>query len=208
MLRFLKYIFFIFGSLALGIMIFFYFQNKEDLGTVWENRKSVSYEVIAKECPKNQYDCFKNSFDRFSSKVSLTGLSLGLKLGFNYLEESKENSNLKYKDIEYALRHLELNNTVIKYTNNRFYGFEKLYGGYIGKMIDFLAQAKDFSNNLIIGLTKTDEGIESVKEIEKKIEFEIRLNRIREELDLQSNKIQKFINIEVARIEKLQKESK
>lgn len=207
MLRFLKYIFLIFGSLALGIMIFFYFQNKEDLGSVWNNRKSISYEVISKECPDEHYNCFKERFDAFSSKVSLTGLSLGLKLGFNYLEESKEKSDLKYKDIEYALRHLELNNTVIKYTNNLFFGFEKLYGGYIGKMIDFLAQAKDFSNNLIIGLTKSENGIDSVQDIDTKIKFEIRLNRIREELDLQLNKIQQFINREVERIEKLQKES-
>lgn len=206
MLRFLKYIFLIFGSIALAIMIFFYFQNKEDLNVVWDNRNELEYVNIQKDCKKQAYECFKEKFEDLSKKVSITGLSLGLKLAFNYLEEEKEKSTVEYKDIEYALRHLEINNIVIKYTNHKFHGFKNLYGGYIGKMVDFLASAKDFSNNLIIGLTRSDAGITSVKEIDKKIKFEIRLNRIREELKTQETKIQTFIDKEIERIQSAQKE--
>lgn len=206
MLRFLKYIFLIFGSIALAIMIFFYFQNKEDLNIVWNDRHSLDYSNVQSNCQSEKYLCFKDRFEKFSKKVSITGLSLGLKFAFNYLEEDKEKSSVEYKNIEFALRHLEINNIVIKYTNHKFHGFKNLYGGYIGKMIDFLDSAKDFSNNLIIGLTKSDDGINSVKDIEKKIKFEIRLNRIREELELQKAKIQKFIDMEVERIQNSQKE--
>ena len=202
MLRFLKYIFLIFGSIALAIMIFFYFQNKEDLKVVWSYYDVIDYKVIDSKCPQNQYFCFTEQFDSMASQVSITGLSLGLKLAFNYLEEAKSRSNSEYKNIEFALKHLEVNNIVIKYTSHRFHGFKKLYGGYIGKMIDFFKSSKKFSQNLIIGLTKSDEGLKSVQDEVIREKYQIRLNNIIQDFKRESKVIQSFIDSEVKRLEK------
>lgn len=198
MLRFLKYIFLIFGGLALSVMIFFFVQNKEDLSVVWEYKNKLSYEKTKKECVKKElFICFKNEFNEFSDKVSLTGLSLGLKLAFNYLEKSKSLSKSTYKDIEYALKHLEINNIVIAKTNNRFHGFKTLYGGYIGKMIDFLKSAKEFSKNLMIGLEKSPEGLKSIKNNEVKARFEAEYLKIKQKFNDEVLKIETFIEKQV-----------
>ena len=136
-----------------------------------------------------------------ASQVSITGLSLGLKLAFNYLEEAKSRSNSEYKNIEFALKHLEVNNIVIKYTNHKFHGFKKLYGGYIGKMIDFFKSSKKFSQNLIIGLTKSDEGLKSIQDEAIREKYQIRLDNIVQDLKRESKVIQSFIDSEVERLE-------
>lgn len=183
-------------------MIFFYFQNKEDLKVVWEYKDIIDYKVIHEKCPEKSYECFIADFESMAKEVSITGLSLGLKLAFNYLEESKQKSKKKYKDIEFALKHLEVNNIVIKYTNNRFHGFKNLYGGYIGKMIDFFKSSKNFSDNLIIGLKKSEDGLKSVDDQEKKAQFSNWLEKVINNYNNYKEKIQSFLDKEVSRLEK------
>ena len=182
-------------------MIFFYFQNKEDLKLVWSYYDVIDYKELDSKCPENRYFCFTKEFDSLASQVSITGLSLGLKLAFNYLEEAKSLSRAEYKNIEFALKHLEVNNIIIKYTNHKFHGFEKLYGGYIGKMIDFFKSSKQFSQNLIIGLTKSDEGLKSIEDEATREKYQIRLNNITQDLERESKRIQSFIDKEVKRLE-------
>ena len=66
MLRFLKWIFFIFGGLALIIMMFFYAQNKKDIHLALEYKDILDYEYLAENCPQTEknylYPCFHKRY--------------------------------------------------------------------------------------------------------------------------------------------------
>lgn len=176
MLRFLKWIFFIFGGLGLLIMSFFYIQNRKDLHLYFEHKSSLAYEEVSQLCTnKDQYyfNCFIEKFETYLSKVSLTGISLGLKTAFTFIDEDKKNNKKftsKENDIRYGLNHLRLNNLVIENSTKRFHGLEFTYGGYIGKMKDFLDKAQDFSEGILEGLNGK-EGISSIENESIKNEF-------------------------------------
>lgn len=95
MLRFLKWVFFIFGGLALSIMIFFYSQNKEDIHLALDYKEKLSHDYLVENCPvtkdKYYYPCFKKSFREMVSKAGLTGISIALKFAFNFMDDDKEN---------------------------------------------------------------------------------------------------------------------
>ncbi|MCT4641972.1 MAG: hypothetical protein N4A33_06695 [Bacteriovoracaceae bacterium] len=204
MIRFLKYIFLIFGGLAALIITFFYIQNKEDLSVAYNYKNKLDYDVILKTCKsdldKSYYKCFEREFNDYASQVSLTGLSLGLKLAFNFLEEDKKKADFKYPNIISALNHLKINNIVIKNTMNRFHGFDFTYGGYIGKMRDFLDKAREFSDNLIKGLKEDKEGLSSIREQNKKSDLKQELLHIENEYKRSSKTIEAFIKSEIKRL--------
>lgn len=168
MLKLLKWVFLVFGSLGLLIMIFFYSQNRVDLHYYFANRDSLSYDVIKNNCPEAQEDyyfmCFKENFKKYLEGVSLTGTSLGLKSAFSFIDEDKQ-KNKMYKgvenDVRFGLNHLRINNLALENSTKRFHGFEFTYGGYIGKISDFNEKAVDFSKGIIDGL-KSDDGIKSL----------------------------------------------
>lgn len=211
MLRFLKYIFLIFGGLALAIMTFFFSNNKNDVLTVIEYRGPLSYSGLQETClnvEKNYfYPCFKERFEDYISKVSLTGVSLGLKLAFNVLDEDKENTSLfedqKIKDVNYALSYLVINNLAIDNAYRRFYGFEFTYGGYILKLQEFYKKAYEFSDNIIQGL-EGDEGIVAIaqKDPQKAQELSKRLNNIKQNYQNVRRKAEAFMQVEVEKQEK------
>ena len=173
MLRFLKWIFFIFGGLGLIIMSFFYTQNRKDLHLYFKHKESLEYKAIRVSCTnvENDYffDCFYKKFDDYLKYVSLTGTSLGLKTAFSFIDEDKKN-NKKYikaeNDIRYALNHLKINNLAIQNSINRFHGFKFTYGGYIGKIKDFLAGGEAFADGILEGL-KSPAGIKSLNDSAK-----------------------------------------
>lgn len=188
MLRFLKWIFFIFGGLALGIMIFFYSQNKKDIHLALDYKDILDHEYLSQNCPQTKelksnylYPCFKTYYDEMLEKAGLTGVSIGLKLAFNFMDEDKEKQKLfekKEADIVYSLHYLELNNKAIDECDERFNGFKMMYGGYLSSLRDFLRGAKDFNDGLILGL-EGDEGIESLETEDKRILYSEKLNRLK-----------------------------
>lgn len=215
MLRFLKYIFLIFGGLALAIMIFFFSNNKNDVMTALEYRRPLSYSGLQESCPEVEKKyfspCFIERFEEYVSKVGLTGVSIGLKLAFNALEEDKENTtyfeNSKIKDINYALNFLVINNLAIDNAYRRFYGFEFTYGGYVLKLQDFYKKAYEFSDNIIEGL-ESAEGLaalaKSDKESDKEQAHQLRerLNKILLNYKEVSRKAKEFMKVEVDKQEK------
>ena len=79
MLRFLKWIFFVFGGLGLLIMSFFFIQNKHDLKMYFNSKDSYSYEIIKSSCSdvkdEYYYPCFETVFEKYLEKVFLNNHS-------------------------------------------------------------------------------------------------------------------------------------
>jgi hypothetical protein len=168
MLRFLKWIFFVFGGLGVVIMSFFYVQNKTDLHLYFGNRSTFNYENIKENCNTDShyyFPCFIKEFDTYVQKVSLTGISLGLKTAFTFIDSDKE-LNKKFSTeenkVRFGLNHLIINNKALENSTKRFHGLEFTYGGYIGKVKDFLVRGMSFSDGIIKGLRGSD-GISSLK---------------------------------------------
>ena len=172
MIRYLKYVFLTFGLLALGLMTFFYQQNKKDIALALEYRGKLDRAEVQKNCASDQqgslYSCFKNKVTPFFEQAGLTGLSLGLRFAFNFLEEDKAKTqvyadNQAAKDVFYALHYLEMNNLVLKNVTHQFHGFQFTYGGYLSRMKDLLDKAKKFSDNLILGI-ESDDGLAKLRD--------------------------------------------
>jgi len=185
MTRFLAWIFFIFGGLALGIMSFFFMQNKNDLMTAWDHKEGLSYDNLVVTCQgvekKYYYPCFRDRLLQYFPQVGLTGTSLGLKLAFNMIDEDRDHttffSSEFSKDLNYSLNYLELNNDAVVNSYKTFHGFEVLYSGYIGSLQDFLTKASEFHDNIVIGL-KGDKGILTLKDENQQKELLARLDEL------------------------------
>lgn len=207
MLRFLKWIFLVFGGLGVLILSFFYIQNKHDLNLFFKNKETLSYEYSIKTCLEVSqnyfYPCFEKNFNNYLSMVSLTGTSLGLKAAFNFIEEDRQNQK-KYKtekesSIRYALNHLRINNLALKNATQRFFGLEFTYGGYVGKIKDFQVEAKDFSDGIIKGLEGKD-GVESILDPDLLSEFKSELTLILSEYKSVQQALDEWLNAEVIRL--------
>lgn len=207
MIRYLKYIFLGFGLLAIGIGTFFFLNNKKDLQIAWDSKNELSYDYLSKNCPENGvkyfYPCFREHLQAYMEKVSLTGISIGLKLAFNFMEEDKQNTskfaNEKVKLLNYSINYLEVNNLAIANSYKRFFGFEFTYPGFVSRLRDYYKGAYEFSENLIHGLRGKD-GIVSIEDEEVRMEltkrFEIEnsyFNSLRQETD-------QFVNSEIERL--------
>lgn len=211
MLKFLKYIFLIFGSIAFIIMLFFFWNNKHDVTTAFEYRNQLSYDGLKQTCVNVQkdyyYPCLRERFADYAQKVSLTGISIGLKFVFDTLDDDKENVKFfqseKIRDLHYSINYLEINNIVIENAYKRFFGFnlDFSYSHYIIRMRDHYENAYKFSDNLLIGL-KGDEGISSVKDPVVAQQLVLRLEAVEAQYKKVKNDADKFIQLEVDKQEK------
>lgn len=207
MLRFLKWIFLVFGTLGVLILIFFYIQNRHDLHMYLNNRSELSYDSVVETCggiEKSYYaPCFTEKFSKYLDKVSLTGTSLGLKTAFNFLEEDKlknkfyENEN--EKNIRYGLDFLILNNLAIKNSILRFYGLEFTYGGYVGKVKDFIESGRIFSTGIIEGL-KSKQGIDSLDDSPRKTAYKNELSQIIKNYEEINQVVDAWLKSEITRL--------
>jgi len=210
MLRFLKWIFLVFGGLALSIMIFFYTQNKKDIGHALDFKDKLSYDELSETCQAQQlylYPCFKDHYSNYTKLVGLTGLSIGLKFAFNFMDQDKENQKAYKgveKDIRYSLNYLELNNLSIKESTERFHGFEFMYGGYLSSVRDYLASAREFSDGIFKGLESKD-GIGKLNDPKLIKSYQEEYQALKADFEASIEKAQK---INEARIEKVLAQAK
>jgi hypothetical protein len=207
MLRFLKWIFLVFGGIAVLILSFFYIQNRHDLKLFFETKDTLNYELLANTCLEVNhnyyYPCLENNLKKYLTKVSLTGTSLGLKAAFNFIEEDRVNQKLyiteKQSNIRYALNHLRINNLALDNATKRFFGLEFTYGGYVGKIKDFHIEAKEFSDGIIEGLQGED-GIQSVLDPSKQSEFSSELSLILSDYKTVQEALKSWVDAEVKRL--------
>jgi hypothetical protein len=170
------------------IISFFVYQNKKDLSIAYDYYDKLSYDYQVEHCKdQNGYNfpCFLDDFESYLENVSLTGVSIGLKLSFNYLDDEKESVSLfrseKVKDIHYTVNYLKLNNLAIRYCCDHFYGFDYLYSGYLSSLRRFLDKGESFSMNLIEGL-RSDEGIKELSDASERQKYYAQINAIEGEL--------------------------
>ena len=214
MIRYLKYVFLIFGGLGLSIMAFFYYQNHHDLHLVWDYSDELDYEEIAEDCSKAQgsyyYPCFLEEFKELVEQSGITGISFGLKLAFNFMDEDKATTTLfeneKVKDIEYALNYLEINNLAIRNSYQRFFGIRNMYSGYLSSLRDFLDGAEKFSQNLIDGLDGED-GISSIENDQARERVELRYEEVLSEYEEEYSKARTFVESEIEKVLKAHEEN-
>ncbi len=205
MLRLLKWIFLGFVTLGLLIMIFFYSQNRMDLHFYFDNKDSLTYEIVKEKCPQAQnsyyFKCFEENFVQYLQNVSLTGTSLGMKSAFTFVDEDKKN-NKNYEgvenDVRFALNHLKLNNLALENSTKRFHGFEFTYGGYIGKIKDFNEKAIEFSQGIIEGL-KSEKGIKALP-ITKREKYNIELQSLEYEFNKISKTVQAWLDLQISEL--------
>lgn len=209
MLRFLKWIFLIFGGLAIALLSFFFFQNKHDITVAYDHYDKLQYTSLKKTCLNIKkdyyYPCFVKEFKKYLDLTSLTGMSIGLKMAFNFVELDKENTTFfdseAEKDIVYSLNYLELNNLAIKSSYKRFFGFEFTYGGFVGKVQDNLEKASAFSNGIIEGL-KGKDGITKLNNPVLEEKMHERLNLLQLELKGSQEQVRSWLDIEIKKLEK------
>lgn len=179
MIKYLKYILLVFGSLGVLLVSFFFFQNKHDLSTYSEFGDKLDYDYLSSNCIGTKdnyyYPCFLKHYETYNSKVSLTGRSLGLKKAFDFLDEDKAKSKIENKDIVYSLNYLEINNIAITNVENHYYGFDFVRPSYPEQVKRFKEKAAEFSQNLIFGLEGVD-GLQklpapSAKELTARFEY-------------------------------------
>lgn len=191
MIRYLKWIFLIFGGMALLVIGFFGYQNRKDLSLAWDYSDKLDYEYQQKHCKeaskdKYYFPCFKKDFKEYVEKGGLTAIGLGLKMAFNFMDKDKANNQAfetqNERDVAFALNYLELNNMAISQSYLRFNGFKNMYGGYLSSLRDYLDGAKKFSDNLIHGL-ESDKGIASIKNKETKDRFAKRFASLKSEYE-------------------------
>jgi hypothetical protein len=206
MLRFLKWIFFVFGGLGLVVMSFFYIQNKTDLHLYFGNKSSFNYDTLVEKCEgiKGEYyfPCFIQQFENYTQKVSLTGISLGLKTAFTFIDKDKELNKMfsaEENKIRFALNHLIINNLALQNSTERFHGLDFTYGGYIGKIKDFLAKGTSFSDGIIKGL-RSSEGISTLSDESKRIEYLDELVKIEAEYQKIQNDVNSWLKREIKQL--------
>lgn len=169
MVRYLKLIIIIFGSIGIIAASFFYFQNKTDISYALEYADKIDYAELAKSCPDGYiYPCLRDVFESYLAEVSLTGTSMGLKMVFSVMDYDKDRTKRfkseQHRDLQYSINYLEINNMAIKNPIKRYHGFDSLYGGYIATLTRYYDKAYHFSDNIIIGL----EGHEGIKTLNDK----------------------------------------
>lgn len=203
MIKYLKYIALVFGSIGFMAASFFYYQNKNDLKFSFEFNERIDYEYAKKNClavSDNYYfPCLMKEYKDFLKHVSLTGTNIGLRMMFKAMDEDKiawtKYSDQKVKNIYYTLNYLRVNNMAIANAKKRYFGFDALYGGYIASLDEFYERAFEFSENLIRGM-ESSEGLTQFQDPELNKEFlEVR----KEYFELKS-KVQEFISSERERI--------
>jgi len=208
MVKYLKYIVIIFGSIGVMIGAFFYYQNREDISKAMEYNTTLDYDNLKQNClgivDNYIYPCLKKEFSNYLSKVSLTGTNIGMKMVFTAMDSDKHNSKKftdeNHKQIEYSINYLELNNMAINNAYRRYFGSETMYGGFVASLNKYYGKAYEFSENIILGLDSHD-GIQSLKDEAHKAQAAKRFHVAKERFYALKLEVEAFIEAEIKRLE-------
>ncbi|MBD65483.1 MAG: hypothetical protein CME62_09770 [Halobacteriovoraceae bacterium] len=208
MVRYLKYIVIVFGSIGLLIASFFIYQNRVDIKTAWNFNPHFELEYLKKNCPQSDadyyYPCLRKIFQDYLGQVSLTGTNMGLKMVFSAMDEIKEHQT-KYPEpqhaqIAYTLAYIDLNNLALDNAYRRYFGLSQMYGGFVASLGKYYPKAFEFSENLIIGL-RSNEGLEQLADSDLKKKFVYQLNQYEQEYYRIKKEVTDFIEKESAELE-------
>ena len=204
MVRYLKWIVIIFGSIGLLIGSFFFFQNKEDIQTSWEYKDKIDYQYLREKCEdKYVFPCLKPVMAEYFQKVSMTGIGFGMKMAFTVMDQDKDNTDFfksePIKNMRFSLNYLILNNMAMNHVYQNYHGFDKLYGGYLASLEQFYGKAERFSEDIITGL-QGPEGIILIQDEDVKNDFFNELEMLKKEYYDIKKKSQKFINEEMSKL--------
>lgn len=184
MVRYLKWIIIIFGSIGICIASFFLLQNKHDIARALDYRSKIDYSYIQDNCneaiKKYYFVCIKNIFAEYLSDVSFTGTNIGLKMVFNVIDKDKDGEQFfksdDLKNMHYSINYLEINNLALNSAYRKYFGFDMLYGGFIATLGENYVRGFNFSENIILGL----EGVDGIKSIKDKAQREILYKRLKD----------------------------
>lgn len=207
MIRYLKYIVIVFGSIGISVASFFVYQNRVDLSHAYEYNSIIDYDHLTTHCldveGEYYYPCLKVKFSEFLDHVSLTGSNIGLRMMFSVMEEDKSTTTKfetqKLKDLVYTVNYLEVNNLTMHNAYQRYFGINSLYGGYLASLREFYSRATIFSDDLIAGF-ESPKGIISLDTSVDKNQLELRFKKARENYYLIKKQAMEFIEKETARI--------
>lgn len=207
MVKYLKFILIVFGTIGLCAATFFYLQNKNDISVSLEYKSKIDYDHLKENCRINDGDymfpCIKNEYKEFLTQVSLTGTSIGLKMVFNVMDKDRAlTSKFKNEDIKslhFSINYLEVNNLALNNAYKRYFGFDGLYGGFISSLPQYYKKAYEFSDNLILGL----EGVDGIKKVKDPQEFQNlndRLEAAKAEYYKTKDVVQDYLDAEFKRL--------
>lgn len=208
MIRYLKYIVIVFGGLGLTIGGFFFLQNKHDISLAWEYSSKIDTDYLKSECKQGAsvIPCLHGEFREFSKQASLTGMSMGMKMAFNVIDEEKFREtifkNESYKKVFYSLAHLRINNMALDQVYRNYHGFDSLYPGYIGSLPKFYEDGFEFSENIIHGL-QGPEGIETIEDEDLRSAVQADFQEVETRYFAIKEAAKKFIETETNRLEQL-----
>ena len=211
MVRYLKLIVIIFGSIGLMVGAFFYFQNRIDLGYAWEYSDQIDYDYLATQCnelPVYVYPCLYKVMEEYFQKTSLTGTSIGMKMAFNVMDYDKFQTKYfetdKVRDVQYSLNYIEINNLAMGNAYKHYYGLEGLYGGFLSSLRRFYEKGSYFTDGLIQGLEGPD-GIEQVQNDVVKGNFQEKLKDLKENYYQIKKEINNFLTREIEKLSNQEK---
>ncbi len=208
MVRYLKYIVIIFGSIGVIAASFFYLQNKTDISMALKYKSKIDYDHLSKNCKIKKEDyifpCIKKEFADYLNHVSMTGTSMGLKMVFNVMDEDKEKTKYfktdELKRLHFSINYLEINNLALNNAYRRYFGFQSLYGGFVSTLQQYYGKANEFNDNIILGL-EGEEGIKTVKDSKSLEELKMRLESAKNEYYKIKVEVQDFLDQEFKRME-------
>ena len=208
MIRYLKYIVIVFGSIGIAVGGFFAYQNRVDLSHALEYRKIIDYEYLQKYClgvdKRYFYPCLKDKYIEYLEKVSLTGTNIGLRMMFSVIEDDKANvekfESENLKNLVYTLNYLEVNNLTMDNAYRRYFGLPALYGGFLSSLNEYYPRAFRFSEDLIAGM-ESPNGLDSITDSATRDQLDSRFQAIRENYYQIKQEALDFIEKETARIQ-------
>lgn len=212
MIRYLKYIILVFGTIGISVAGFFAYQNRVDISRALEYRSIIDYDYLVANCPEAEksyyYPCLREKYIEYLGGVSLTGTNMGLRMMFSVMDEDKQKSkkfkNTNERNISYTLNYLEVNNLTMENAYKRYFGLEGLYGGFLSSLGEYYIRANTFSEDLITGI-ESPKGVASIEDQALRLELNKRFELVRSNYYLIKQESLSFIEKETARITELEK---
>lgn len=207
MIKYLKYIILIFGSIGLLAAGFFGYQNRVDLSTAYKYRSIIDYEYLQKHCSQAShsyyYPCLKEKYIEYLKLVSFTGTNIGLRMMFSVMEEDKNRTtnfaSEELKAMTYTVNYLEVNNLTMDNAYKNYFGLQSLYGGYIATLREYYTKANIFSEDLIRGL-ESNKGLQILPDSEQKRALKDRFLEVRKKYYQIKENALDFVNKETLRL--------
>ena len=204
MVRYLKWIVIIFGSIGLLIGSFFYLQNKEDIHVAWSYKDKIDYLYLREKCEQNYvFPCLKPLMNEYFQKVSMTGIGFGMKMAFTVMDQDNDNTDFfkseQEKNMRFSLNYLVLNNMAMNRVYQNYHGFQKLYGGYLASLEQFYGKAHRFSEDIITGL-QGPEGISLIQDKKIKSDYLNELEALKKDYYSIKKNSEKFNNEEMSKL--------